>query len=97
MCRIPSLRRKAPKRTQNLFENSFKVRGPQLFNSLPPHLRSITGCDVSGFKKKLDEWLLDIPDEPLVSGYTARKRNASNSVRHMAGVEAAGNGHLEDK
>ena len=93
---IPSLRRKASKRTQNLLETSFKVRGPRLFNSLLAHLRSITQCDVSRFKRMLDDWLMDIPDEPLVPGYTARRRSTSNSIRHMAGVEAAGNGHLED-
>ena len=82
-------------RTQSLLDASFKVRGPKLFNVLPAHIRSITKCEVSRFKSALDGWLMNIPDEPLVTGYTSQKRTESNSVRHMAGVEAAGNGHLE--
>ena len=94
LCDIPAIRRKASLRIQSLQDSSFKVRGPQLFNMLPPSLRSITGCNISSFKKALDKWLMDIPDEPLVPGYTSQKRAESNSVRHMAGVEAAGDGHL---
>ena len=95
LCNIPILRRKASMRTQSLLDASFKVRGPKLFNVVPAHIRSITKCEVSRFKSALDSWLMDIPDEPLVTGYTSQKRTESNSVRHMAGVEAAGHGHLE--
>ena len=49
---------------------------------------------MSKYKKILDDWLIMIPDEPLVAGYTSRRHAASNSIRQMVGVEAAGNGHL---
>ena len=35
------------------------------------------------FKKELDKFLLTVADEPLVSGYTARRQAESNSLLHM--------------
>ena len=94
LCAIPPMNNKAPKWTQNLREASFGVRAARLFNCIPCHIRDLTGCNVDKFKKDLDDWLKNIPDEPLVKGYTARRRCESNSIRHMAVFEAARPGHL---
>ena len=62
---------------------SFDVNGPQLLNSLPPHLQNMTGIETLEFKKELDKFLLTVADEPLSPGYTAGRRAASNSLLHM--------------
>ena len=46
----------------------FGIVGLRLFNMLPKELRNITNCDLNVFKRKLDEFLKTVPDEPLVSG-----------------------------
>ena len=62
--------RKADKWVQNLRNSSFFNVAPQLFNALPLELRSFelpatpTKQNVDDFKKKLDEWLWCIPDQP---------------------------------
>ena len=64
-------------------EGSFSVNGPKLFNSLPSHLRNMTGVSPQDFKRELDKFLGTVPDEPLTTGYTARRRAESNSLLHM--------------
>ena len=93
-CDIPPMMKSAPCWLKNLWENSFRVRGPMLFNCIPSCIRSMTGCDVQNFKHALDDWLKFIPDEPLVAGYQARRQATTNSIRHMVAVEAAGDGHF---
>lgn len=83
LCAIPHIRSNSPTWIRNLCEASFSHRGPLLFNVLPKEIREITSCGVSKFKANLDRWLRIIPDEPLIHGYTARRRTQSNSVRHM--------------
>ena len=73
-------------RLQRLREGSFCVKGPMLFNSLPSHLRNMTGVSHIEFKKELDAFLKTVADEPLTSGYTARRRAESNSLLHMISV-----------
>ena len=51
-------------------EQTFQVNGPQLFNSLPAHIRNLTKCDLGDFKMKLNKFLEQIPDEPNVAGLT---------------------------
>ena len=64
---------------ENLFCNSFCVRGPKLFNALPQHIRTLTGVTTDTFKKHLDSWLKNIPDKPIVEGYPIG-RTLSNSI-----------------
>lgn len=66
--------------TRQLRENSFMVRGPNLFNKLPKDLRNFPYIDrinpqksIDTFKKHLDSFLSTIPDQPNMSGeYTKR-------------------------
>ena len=65
---------------RSIRHNSFFVRGPRLFNSLPKNLRDITDTSVESFKGSLDKFLKKIPDEPPVYG-----ANWSNSVLDWKG------------
>ena len=67
-----------PRVTSKLRENSFLVRGPKLFNSLPKDLREFQYDStvqqqqaIDNFKRALDVYLSLMPDEPSVrSEYT---------------------------
>ena len=41
-------------------------------------------CSVDVFKGQLDKFLLTVPDEPQITGYTAQRRAESNSLLGMA-------------
>lgn len=83
MCDVPAVRRQAPAPIQRIRYSSFGIVGPRLFNMLPKELRNTTACNLEVFKRKLDTFLRSVPDEPLVSGYTAYRRADSNSLIHM--------------
>ena len=85
-CVTPSVTKTASSRVQSLREESLSVNGAQLFNILPKDLRNMTNVELPVFKKKLDEFLATIPDEPLSPGYTATRRAESNSLLHMVPV-----------
>ncbi len=48
-------------------EQSFCIEGPKLFNSLPKYLRDLKGVSLDKFKKGLDSFLSQIPDEPQIT------------------------------
>ena len=79
-CVIPNVQRG---KSQKLVLDSLRWRGPRLFNSLPKNLRDRTGCTKEIFKKALDRYLLQIPDEPQVRGYTIMRSTDSNSLVDM--------------
>lgn len=82
-CRIPKINNSALCSIQTLKESSFTVKGPQLFNILPQHLRDLTNCSVLKFKTHLDTFLKLVPDEPRVSGYTQMCQGQTNSLLHQ--------------
>ena len=41
----------------------------RLFNTLPYRIQKIKGVNTDTYKKKLDEWLRDIPDTPKIDDY----------------------------
>ena len=67
-------RRTAPAKIRRVRHSSFFYKGPQLYNLLPESLRQFqeiaepTQEHVEEFKKKLDEYLEKIPDEPKAPG-----------------------------
>ena len=81
--RVPKINNSAPKTIQSIKESSFTVQGPQLFNSLPKHIRDMTDCTVLKFKSMLDKYLTTIPDEPRVSGYIQLSVAYTNSIIHQ--------------
>ena len=64
---------------------SLALQGPKLFNSLPKHIRNLS-CNVDEFKRKLDKFFSDIPDEPLLKNYVKFRRANSNSIIDMMGI-----------
>ena len=96
-CRVPKVSTSAPSRIQTIRFSSFAVKGPRIFNSLPKHLRNFTGGTVDNFKHRLDVYLQNIPDEPLIPGYTAFRTVNSNSIiawsAHLAHLAQH---HLDD-
>ena len=70
--------RTAPAAVRRARESSLSVKGCKLFNLMPPEIRSMTGCSVDMFKKAVDDYLADIPDEPTTAGLT--RAAATNSI-----------------
>ena len=55
--------------TETLAYSSFRWKGIQMFNSLPMHIRKITACPPSVFKKQLDLHLSPILDCPCTPNF----------------------------
>ena len=79
---------KRPNFSSRLKEESFLVRGPNLFNVLPVEVRDFPCKDPSNakestdsFKKHLDKYLKKIPDEPPLS---------SNYTKYVSGFDLNG-------
>ena len=83
-CTVPAINLRSQRQIQSIRDASFGIRGPRLFNTLPAHIRNLSGCSVDAFKHKLDRYLSTVPDEPQIRGYTAMRRAESNSLLHMA-------------
>ena len=66
LCSIPPLRNVSG-RLQTMREASFAVSGPRLFNCVPREVREYKGS-IDGFKRKLDNFLAKIPDQPVILG-----------------------------
>ena len=61
---IPPINGRATQRLKTLREKSFNIHGPKLFNALPCSIRNTSKCSIEEFKMKLDQWLVNIPDQP---------------------------------
>ncbi|KAK3872353.1 hypothetical protein Pcinc_022570 [Petrolisthes cinctipes] len=72
LCNIGRVHPRALTRVKTLKSNSFSIRGPALFNSLPRHLRALTKVTLDQFKARLDQFLQDLPDEPHLPHYYSR-------------------------
>ena len=79
-CHGPSVAASAPSRIRTIRYASFSINGPRIFNSLPQYVRDTTNCDNSVFKARLDHYLTQIPDQPLIPGYTAYRQCDTNSI-----------------
>ena len=71
---IPPLNIHSSQRSKTLFDSSFPVLGPSLWNRIPKNVRTVDS--LIAFKAKLDEYLQTIPDNPPVSGYSAQNNNS---------------------
>jgi hypothetical protein len=71
---LPSLAKSSSQRNQSLYDSSFAVMGPRLWNIIPSQLHSV--ADPMQFKYKLTEFINRIPDKPPVSGYSCANRNS---------------------
>jgi len=84
--------RKAPPtqaqaRFKSLLSASLPYSGPKIFNSLPRKIRDITDCSVDKFKSQLDNYIMTIPDQPPVPGYTSLCRAPTNSLPDQASLQ----------
>ena len=71
---IPSSRKCSSAANQSLFDNSFAVKGPKLWNAMPYHLNVIQ--DLERFKDQLTKFMLSLPDMPPIRGYTPPNSNS---------------------
>lgn len=76
---IPPKGRTSSAANQTLFDNSFAVQGPKLWNAMPHHLNSIQSLE--HFKDQLTKFLLSFPDKPPIRGYRPPNSNSLLSWR----------------
>ena len=50
---------------------------------MPEHIRNMKGCSTLEFKKALDSFLENVPDEPRIPGHQKFCRADSNSLVDM--------------
>ena len=75
---IPQMPRNCSVKNRSLYESSFAVVGPTTWNLLPCRLSTIQSEDL--FKKHLTQYLMDLEDEPPVTGYTRAHDNTLGDV-----------------
>ena len=66
MANVPPLPRSIPARAGSLYENSFAVRAPKLWNCLPKSVKAAKTLDA--FKSTLGSFTDQIPDLPPTNG-----------------------------
>ena len=74
MLEVPTKKNQHKLRTQ-----SFQVRGPEIFNCLPPFLREIELCKDT-YKQKLDNYLSLLDDIPRISAGSKLHSNNLDTV-----------------
>ena len=74
-CKIPAMKRKSTTLSRSIYDHSFAVRGPKLWNAIPKNIKCAPSFEV--FKSKLTSHLMSIiPDLPPVPGYTTPNSNS---------------------
>ena len=71
---LPPLSHVARQANQSLYDGSFAMTGPALWNALPAHLQTISKFE--SFKSALTKYLMSIPDRPPVHGYPSSGDNS---------------------
>ena len=72
--KVPPLRKDCALANQTLYENSFGVRGPRMWNCIPADTIAIQSMDT--FKSKITQLMLSVPDAPPIRGYTPINSNS---------------------
>ena len=66
-------------------KKTINVAGARIFNSMPRIIREYKG-DFKGFKTMVDSFLVEVPDCPVIDGYTSHNLDEnskpSNSLIH---------------
>ena len=62
-------------------ENSIGVKGARIFNLLPAEVRNVDAGNVDSFKKSLDDFLSQVPDQPTIAGLG--RAAETNSLIHQ--------------
>ena len=63
---IPPTRRKSTAANQSLYDHSFAVMGPKLWNAMPYHLNIMQSLEQ--FKSQLTRFMLSVPDMTPIRG-----------------------------
>ena len=71
---IPSKFPSSSAANQSLYDQSFAVQGPKLWNAIPYHLNVID--DLEHFKDQLTKFMLSFPDKPPIRGYSPPNSNS---------------------
>jgi hypothetical protein len=71
---IPPLSKTSSQSNQSLYDRSFAVQGPKLWNNVPPEIKAAESFDM--FKCSLSNFLALIPDNPPVAGYSCSWSNS---------------------
>ena len=72
--RVPPIIKSSSLRNQSLYDSSFAVMGPRLWNILPSHLHLI--AEPQQFKTELTKFINQFPDKPPVRGYCYANTNS---------------------
>ena len=75
---VPTLSKTAKTSVQSLYDTSFAVLAPRLWNSLPKRIRAEESFEK--FKAALTRHCLAFPDQPPITG-----ASSSNSLLHWTG------------
>ena len=70
---IPALN-SSNQKAQTLYDSSFAVKGPQLWNTLPVNIKHMTS--LNSFKIEFDKFLKKFPDQPPTNGYSSSNNNS---------------------
>ena len=74
-CKIPAIKRNSTTLSRSIYDHSFAVRGPKLWNAIPENIKFAPSFEV--FKSKLTSHPMSIiPDLPPVPGYTTPNSNS---------------------
>ena len=87
---VPPLHRHATSKSQNMYDSSFAVTGPRLWNAIPT--QTTLKRSLSSFKSSLQKFLDETPDEPPTRGYTVRDNNSLLSKHIPGGLQTMSSG-----
>ena len=87
---IPLCKRSSTAFHWTVYERSFAVMGPKLWNCIPYNLNSIQNMDL--FKMRFTGFLMSVPDTPPVRGYTPTNSNSLLCWRKDRGASTSWSG-----
>ena len=67
---VPTIPKEAKSKYLTIYDSSFGVRGPSLWNKIPADVTMKPSLE--SFKSSLTKWLLNLPDEPPIHGHTRK-------------------------
>ena len=71
-------------RYASLRYSSFPFNCARLFNNLPKNIRNLTNCSKDRFKRTLDDFLRNVPDQPLLLSSNYPHQIECNSLLNLA-------------
>ncbi len=92
LAKIPTVNRSSTAANSSLYDASFAVMGPKLWNAIPYHLNVIT--ELNSFKRQVTKFLLSVPDTPPIRGYTTPNSNSLLCWRNDRDASVLWSGHM---